>query len=166
MIDNVLKLLLLLLAASCAPPKHSLCINRDPASGICRDAELRQAERDKASAERAAKAKRLEVIKHVLQVANTQLAEKKQAIAAEQDPQAATRLAHEHDALVTAIIKLSHRGTGNTRHRSRRKTRKNQPTSICYLVFRDRRDNLCPTACVARSQDGKRHTDKLSGYAA
>ena len=100
---NTLKLLLLLLAASCAPPKHSICFNPDPASGICRDAELRQAAKDKASAEKRERAQRLASIKQAMQIANTQLADKKLAITTAQDPQTVTRLTREHNDLVDEI---------------------------------------------------------------
>ena len=103
--NNTVKLLFLLLATSCAPPKHNVaCINLDPANGICRDAELRQAERNEASAARQAKAARVATIKQAVQLANTQLADKKSAIVAEQNPQVATRLRREHDALVAKIV--------------------------------------------------------------
>ena len=103
---NLLKLLplLSLLVTDCAPPTRSLCFNPDPVSGACRDAELLQAERNKERGDRERKAQRLTDLKQALQLANTQLAEKKDEIAAANDPQTVTRLSREHDDLVDEII--------------------------------------------------------------
>ena len=103
---NMLKLLplLALLVTACAPPPRSLCFNPDPANGACRDAELLQAEQDKAREERDRRAQRLADLQQNLQLANTQLAEKKEEIDAAHDPQIVTRLSREHDAIVAAII--------------------------------------------------------------
>lgn len=103
---NMLKLLILLtsLSTACAPPTRSLCFNPDPNSGICRDAELLQAEKDKERENRERRTRRLAELKQNLQLANTQLVEKKEEIAAATDSQTITRLSREHDALVDEII--------------------------------------------------------------
>ena len=103
---NMLKLLPLLavLIATCAPPPRSLCFNPDPAGGVCRDAELLQAEKDKAREERDRRAQRLAELEQTVQLANTQLAVKKEEIATARDPQTATRLSREHDTIAAEII--------------------------------------------------------------
>lgn len=103
---NVLKLLplLALLVTVCAPPPRSLCFNPDPASGVCRDAELRQAEKDKAREVREQRTQKLAGLEQAVQLANTQLAIKKEEIAAARDHQTATRLSREHDAIAAEII--------------------------------------------------------------
>ena len=103
---NALTLLgLIVWTANCAPPKRSIaCINPDPVSGACRDAELLQAEKDEARRQREQEEKRISELKQAVQLANTQLAEKKAEIAAEDDPAKVTQLIREHDALVATII--------------------------------------------------------------
>ena len=103
---NMLKLLPLLavLIAACAPPPRSLCFNPDPAGGACRDAELLQAEKDKAREEREHRTERLTALEQAVQLANTQLSVKKEEIAAAPDPQTATRLSREHDTIAAEII--------------------------------------------------------------
>ena len=102
---NMLKslTLLALLTTACAPPKRSLCFNPDPASGVCRDAELQQAEKNKAKAKREKRTRRLAEIRRNLQLARTQLSEKKEEIATASNNVTATRLSREHDALVDTI---------------------------------------------------------------
>ena len=96
--------LALLLAGSCAPPQHGIaCVNLDPNSGVCRDAELRQAKKDAAQQQKAQHAQRFDELKHLLQQAQIELATKKNAIVAATDPQEVTRLTREHDEIVRKI---------------------------------------------------------------
>ncbi len=95
--------LLALLGHACAPPPRSVCFNPDPASGACRDAELQQAEKNKAHEVRTQRRRRLADIKQALQLANTQLAEKKEELSTANNPLTVTRLSREHDAIVTEI---------------------------------------------------------------
>ena len=103
---NALTLLVLMvLAANCAPPKRRIaCVNPDPVSGACLDAQLLQDERDEVRRQREEKEKRLSELKREVQLGNTQLTEKKKEIAETDDPAVVTQLIREHDALVDTIV--------------------------------------------------------------
>lgn len=96
--------LLLLATLSCSPqPGGIACLNPDPASGVCRDAELAKAEKESEQREQDQSAARLVELKASFQLASKQLADKKAEIAAADDPQHVTRLIREHDAIVAKM---------------------------------------------------------------